>query len=695
MRTSLVRRLGVLFVALVMTAIAVIVQPQKALAVTEIKDDTDLAHVQAYQFTMTQANMSVISQSSDVDMDVIPPETGRQQSTVFALKVDKTKRADQSFSQPLKLKFSNAGTVNGKVVDVYVTVNNVNLEYLQEGTGDFENPSKTVVPFMMVDENWGKKSFYIQNYLDGNHPTYTKDMFHTFGVHADVTVELKNQDGTPCDLRAVMFPSDVDVISTHNRKESFSVFNKDTALDKIVMNNRNSLHVSTTGNKTTWTPTLAGGTSGDDAEHNVSGMAIRSVDNKINFEYGTTMSCGGLFGLYTEVVAPPPTKEVDKAEVQAEAGQELTYTTKYRMPKPGVDTIGPITSMSMVDTFDERLDFKSLTVTQDGKTLTEGEDYTVTVEGQKVTVDIAKKHLTKGNGGKYYTIVYKTVTNEKAAQQGAESITNIVTQNVDNIKTDSNKVVTDLLYAKDHEFVSGTPGKELPQEVLDLLPGKQTGIKNGTTVTPDPPIGGKTRVETSEGTWVFMGYDHDSETIDHKNAHFIGVWVIEPQPKKDVLDADGNTIDGNKVKAGQTLTYSVTYTNTTNTARDVTITDAIPEHTSYVDGSADNDGTYDEATHKVTWKKNVASGETLTVTFKVKVDKGVKDVNVVNTAHVSDGLIDTDTNTTTNPVPPKPHKSAVPYMGDNSMPQVLMTAAAGCAAVLLALGAKKYRTARG
>ena len=73
----------------------------------------------------------------------------------------------------------------------------------------------------------------------------------------------------------------------------------------------------------------------------------------------------------------------------------------------------------------------------------------------------------------------------------------------------------------------------------------------------------------------------------------------------------------------------------------------------------------------------------------------MKDVNVVNTAHVSDGLIDTDTNTTTNPVPPKPHKSAVPYMGDNSMPQVLMTAAAGCAAVLLALGAKKYRTARG
>lgn len=197
---STTARMSLLLAALAVLVAVFALPMQKAFAVTVIKDNTDLAHVQAYQFTMTQANMSVISQSGDVDMDVVPPETGREQSTVFALKVDKTKRADQSFSQPLKLKFSNAGTVNGKVVDVYVTVNSVDLEFLQEGTGDFENPSKTVVPFMMVDENWGHKSFTIQNYIEGTYPTYTKDMFHTFGVHANVTVELKNQDGTPCEV---------------------------------------------------------------------------------------------------------------------------------------------------------------------------------------------------------------------------------------------------------------------------------------------------------------------------------------------------------------------------------------------------------------------------------------------------------------------------------------------------------------
>ena len=192
---------------------------------------------------------------------------------------------------------------------------------------------------------------------------------------------------------------------------------------------------------------------------------------------------------------------------------------------------------------------------------------------------------------------------------------------------------------------------------------------------------------------VFIGYDHDSEIIDHKNAHFIGVWVILPQPKKDVLDSEGNSIDGNKVTAGQVLTYSVTYTNTTNTARDVTVTDVIPEHTTYVDNSADNGGVYDKATRTVTWTKNVAPGETLTVTFQVKVNKGSKDITVVNTAHVSDGLIDTDTNTTKNPVVPKPRKSRVPNTGDNTMRDVIIVAGLGGVALLIVI-VLKLRSSR-
>ncbi|WP_311409610.1 Sgo0707 family adhesin [Lancefieldella parvula] len=685
MKKSFLKRVSV-FLTMIMACLVMFVNTAQAF--DRQKDDSDLTQINIYQFTMTRDNMTVLSQGDGVKRVEIPAsDTGNLPSTAFVMQPTKD-GSNHQYNQPLSLKFSNAGTVDGKSVDVYVTVNSLGLT-LKETNADYNNPNKTDVPFMTVDENWGKKSFSLMDYIDVNHPSYTADMFGSYAINANVTMELRYSDGTPCNLKLVMQPSDIDVLNG-GTNETFSLVNAEDTVDSIVMSNRNVLTETTNGNKITWNPTRP--TSGDDQEKNLAGFAVKSKSNSLTFESTSAGTSGSLFGAYTEVISPAPVKAVDPEQAPAKAGEEITYTGTFTLPRQGVDTIGKIKSMSMVDTFDERLDYQSLSVAFDGQTLTEGTDYTVSVDGQKVTVDINAHLLTKENGGKKFVITYKTLTNSKI-ETDSSNIDNELTQVVDGNIAHSNKVTTELLYEKTHEYVSGTPNKELPQEVLDLLPGKQTRIPNGTTVTPDQPLGGVTRVETSDGTWVFIGYDHDSEIIDHKNAHFIGVWVILPQPKKDVLDSEGNSIDGNKVTAGQVLTYSVTYTNTTNTARDVTITDVIPEHTTYVDNSADNGGVYDKATRTATWTKNVAPGETLTVTFQVKVNKGAKDITVVNTAHVSDGLIDTDTNTTKNPVIPKPRKSRVPNTGDNTMRDVIIVAGLGGIALLIVI-VLKLRSSR-
>jgi len=669
MKKGFLKRISV-FLTMVVACLFMSINTAQAL--DRQKDDSDLTQINIYQFTLTRDNMTVLSQGAGVKRVEIPAsDTGRLPSTAFVVQPTKD-GSNQQYAQPLSLKFSNAGTVDGKSVDVYVTINSLDLT-LKNANADYNNPNKTDVPFLTVDENWGTKSFQIMDYIDVNHPSYTADMFRSYAINANVTVELKYTDGTPCNLKLVMQPSDIDVVGDAGANETFSLINANSTIDSIVMNNRNILVETTSGNKITWNPVR--GTSGPDQEKNLAGFAVKSKSNSMTFESTSAATSGSLFGVYTEAITPAPVKAVDPEQAPAKAGETITYTGTFTLPRQGIDTIGKIKSMSMVDTFDERLDFQSLTVSFDGQTLTEGTDYTVAVDGQKVTVNIKDHLLSK-------------------VETDGSNIDNELTQVVDGNVAHSNKVTTELLYEKTHEFVSGTPNRELPQEVLDLLPGKQTRIPNGTTVTPDQPLGGVTRVETPDGTWVFIGYDHDSEVIDHKNAHFIGVWVVLPQPKKDVLDGQGNSIDGNKVTAGQVLTYSVTYTNTTNTARDVTITDVIPEHTTYVDGSADNGGTYDPATRTVTWTQNVASGDTLTVTFQVKVNKGEKDVTVVNTAHVSDGLIDTDTNTTTNPVVPKPRKSRTPYTGDDALQNTFMFAIAGGAAVLFALGTLKLHAAK-
>lgn len=685
MKKSFLKRISV-FLTMIMACLVMFVNTAQAF--DRQKDDSDLTQINIYQFTMTRDNMTVLSQGDGVKRVEIPAsDTGNLPSTAFVMQPTKD-GSNHQYNQPLSLKFSNAGTVDGKSVDVYVTVNSLDLT-LKNTNADYNNPNKTDVPFLTVDENWGTKSFSLMDYIDVNHPSYTADMRGSYAINANVTMELRYSDGTPCNLKLVMQPSDIDVLNG-GTNETFSLVNAEGTVDSIVMNNRNVLTETTNGNKITWNPTRP--TSGNDQEKNLAGFAVKSKSNSLTFESTSAATSGSLFGAYTEVISPAPVKAVDPEQAPAKAGEEITYTGTFTLPRQGIDTIGKIKSMSMVDTFDDRLDYQSLSVALDGQTLTEGTDYTVSVDGQKVTVDVDAHLLTKENGGKKFVITYKTLTNSKIETDGS-NIDNELTQVVDGNIAHSNKVTTELLYEKTHEYVSGTPNKELPQEVLDLLPGKQTRIPNGTTVTPDQPLGGVTRVETSDGTWVFIGYDHDSEIIDHKNAHFIGVWVILPQPKKDVLDSEGNSIDGNKVTAGQVLTYSVTYTNTTNTARDVTVTDVIPEHTAYVDNSADNGGVYDKATRTVTWTKNVAPGETLTVTFQVKVNKGSKDITVVNTAHVSDGLIDTDTNTTKNPVVPKPRKSRVPNTGDNTMRDVIIVAGLGGVALLIVI-VLKLRSSR-
>ncbi|MDB6208676.1 SHIRT domain-containing protein, partial [Streptococcus oralis] len=79
-----------------------------------------------------------------------------------------------------------------------------------------------------------------------------------------------------------------------------------------------------------------------------------------------------------------------------------------------------------------------------------------------------------------------------------------------------------------HEFVSGTPGKELPQEVKALLPADQTNLKDGSQATPTQPS--QTEVKTAEGTWSFKSYDKASETINGADAHFVGTWEFTPAP---------------------------------------------------------------------------------------------------------------------------------------------------------------------
>lgn len=99
---------------------------------------------------------------------------------------------------------------------------------------------------------------------------------------------------------------------------------------------------------------------------------------------------------------------------------------------------------------------------------------------------------------------------------------------------------------------------------------------------------------------------------------------------KSVTDVSGQNINGSHgYKVGDTLVYHIRFHNNAKDANgnyiaaDVTVTDQIPEGTTFV--SADNGGVYNDSTGTVTWSfKNVAANTSNVVSFQVKINASAK-----------------------------------------------------------------------
>lgn len=114
---------------------------------------------------------------------------------------------------------------------------------------------------------------------------------------------------------------------------------------------------------------------------------------------------------------------------------------------------------------------------------------------------------------------------------------------------------------------------------------------------------------------------NNTATVTIGNKSYTGT-TTNYVPKKSESDAQDST--GSGVALGDELTYTIGYKNTEGASATVTITDAVPAGTEFVEfagehkdaGSKDNDG-------KLTWTlADVPAGEEGTVQFKVRVTEG-------------------------------------------------------------------------
>ena len=85
-------------------------------------------------------------------------------------------------------------------------------------------------------------------------------------------------------------------------------------------------------------------------------------------------------------------------------------------------------------------------------------------------------------------------------------------------------------YTVGYKFESATAGKELPQEVKDLLPTDADEYVNGDTVNAKQPAQTEVEDVAQDGKWVFKGYAANSQTVNGSNVEFVGKWEFVAKP---------------------------------------------------------------------------------------------------------------------------------------------------------------------
>lgn len=84
------------------------------------------------------------------------------------------------------------------------------------------------------------------------------------------------------------------------------------------------------------------------------------------------------------------------------------------------------------------------------------------------------------------------------------------------------------LHKATYEFVSGTPGKELPKSIVDMTPTDPAKYTKGTEVPAKSEFEKTIKDEDNDGTWTFKSYDHDKQTIEKSDIKFVGTWEFTP-----------------------------------------------------------------------------------------------------------------------------------------------------------------------
>ena len=104
-----------------------------------------------------------------------------------------------------------------------------------------------------------------------------------------------------------------------------------------------------------------------------------------------------------------------------------------------------------------------------------------------------------------------------------------IKQNIPRIDSPSMRIAfVARTYQVSYRFESMTEGKELPADVLALLPVPLEGLETGVRVSPEELL--QTEIQVEGGKWAFRSWDKESHLVDDADGEFVGYWEFAADP---------------------------------------------------------------------------------------------------------------------------------------------------------------------
>ncbi len=228
-------------------------------------------------------------------------------------------------------------------------------------------------------------------------------------------------------------------------------------------------------------------------------------------------------------------QEVGRLRLSAENNWKGEFTN---LPDENTD----FTAYSIKEIPDQVLGYEKTLVTGDFK-----DGFTLTSKTEFITIEGSKTWIHNGNTGPLPTEV--TVTLNENGSPSDKKLTGS-TWKFENLPKYKNKALVNYTLTEDpvknytssqdgydftntynktykvnYKFINGTEGKNLPEEIKNLLPAEETGKENNSQVEPATKTFAD--IVTDDGRWTFIAWDENSKTIKGSDVKFVGTWVFK------------------------------------------------------------------------------------------------------------------------------------------------------------------------